>query len=349
MVRHTDADDARTETYTAAVFHAVFADPDDDEAAFELGRDLRMGFEWCDDRDIDPSDADVVDTAYTHAGTVDVDVADDERPEAVAYSAWEAGAGHDPSDTRSMSVGDVIVIDRPGDAYGFFVDRIGFEEIDVSSFPDVFGDDDQTDEDDDRDDDAIEAEARDFFGDETVDEFLSLVDDREDAIDDMAAEMDRRDGDDDRDPYDMTPTDAEIAEAFGVDDVDEITDDMVDDAVPETPERVDVSSYKTAAGAAKKTAEVLREWADFMGYDPDAVTLWDRETTAEKRGDDAWCVAWEGGPHEWAIAATGGESITAFAGPRMTSGTTPEVAGLTSGDGWVAEPHYSFDILFFNR
>lgn len=157
------------------------------------------------------------------------------------------------------------------------------------------------------------------------------------------------DEDDDRDPFDMTPTDAEIAEAFGVEDVDDITDEMLEDVdTPEPPERVDVSGYKSATGAAKKTHEALQEWAEFMGYDPEAVHLYDRDDTEDKRGVDAWCVAWEGGPYEWASALSGGTTLTGFAGPKPVYDGEPEVTGLTSGDGFDVECYYSFDLLFFD-
>jgi len=305
MVRHTDAaaDEANTNTVDATVYHRRFKTDDGDR--HEVGADLGMGFDFAtDERGIDLSDRDVVADAYVEAGTVTVDAKPSHAPEAAVYSAWEDGKGHDPGSTRSMAVGDVIVIDGVGDDFGFFVDSIGFEEIDVSPFDDVFG---------------------------------------------GHTEPNYDDTDDDRDPFDMTPTDAEVAEAFGVDDVDDITDEMLEDVdTPEPPERVDVSGYKTAAGAAKATHEALQEWADFMGYDPEAVALYDRDDTQDKRGTDAWCVAWEGGPYEWANALSGGTTLTGFAGSTMTYDGDPEVAGLTSGDGFDVECHYSFDLLFFD-
>lgn len=152
----------------------------------------------------------------------------------------------------------------------------------------------------------------------------------------------------------LTPTDAEIASAFGVDSVDEITDEMLDDVeTPDTPDTVDVSNYSTAAGAAKATAEALREWAEFYGHDPDAVEVYDLDETREVRDmasdADAWTVAWEGGPSQWATALTGGCSLSAYAGPGMGYDTDPEVDGLLGGDGFDVECYYSFDLQFYNR
>jgi len=290
MVRTTTDD-----TVEATIYHRKFSDDDGDR--HEVGADLGMGFEFAvDERGIDLSDPDVVEDAYEFAGTVEVEVKPGvEAPEAAVYSAWEDGKGHDPGSTRSMAVGDVIVIDDVGDDFGFFVDRIGFEEIDVSA----------------------------FGGEDT-------------------------DSDDGRDPFDPTPTDAEVAEAFGVDDVDDITDEMLEDVdTPEPPERVDVSGYKTASGAAKKTHESLSEWAEFLGHDADAVVL--KRPEDDYQGSGTWAVVWEGGPYEWASALTGGTTLTGFAGPRMNYDGTPEVAGLTSGEGFGVECHYSFDILFYDR
>lgn len=145
----------------------------------------------------------------------------------------------------------------------------------------------------------------------------------------------------------LTPTDEEVAAAFGVDDVDDITDEMLDDVdVPDVPDTVDVSGYKTAAGAAKKTHETIQAHADAMGFDTDAVVLYRPED--QYQGYDAWAVVWEGGPYEWAVALTGGTTLTANEGPGFGAGD-PEVEGLTSGDGFGVECHYSFDLVFFDR
>lgn len=128
-----------TTQITATVYHRKFSTDDGDR--HEVGADLGMGYEFAtDERGIDPSDPDVVADAYDKAGVVEVEVKDGvEAPESVVYSAWQNGAGHDVESTRSMAVGDVIVIEDVGDDFGFFVDRIGFEEIDVTAFADADG------------------------------------------------------------------------------------------------------------------------------------------------------------------------------------------------------------------
>ena len=118
------------------------------------------------------------------------------------------------------------------------------------------------------------------------------------------------------------------------------------------PEKVDVSGYKTAAGAAKATAKALRKWAEFYGHDADDVVLYNPDETNKKRdmhGDiDCWTVAWEGGPNEWATALTGGESLLAHT-EFGSYGNDPQVSGLLHGDGFNVECYYSFDIQFFNN
>lgn len=124
------------------------------------------------------------------------------------------------------------------------------------------------------------------------------------------------------------------------------------DETTDTPDRIDVSDYKTAHGAAKATLEALQDWAEFMGHDADEVVMFDPDETRQKRdmGTDAdvYTVAWEGGPYKWATALTGGTTMTGFAGPYMNYDGTPEVEGLTDGDGFSVECYYSFDIQFYN-
>lgn len=136
----------------------------------------------------------------------------------------------------------------------------------------------------------------------------------------------------------------------------EMTDEELEAALEdveaiEPPERLDVSDYSTAAGAAKATHKALSEWAEFYFDAGDAVLLYDPEETSRKRdmgGDvDAWTVAWEGGAYEWAFALTGGTSLTSREG--YGSGGDPEVFGFHENDDVSVEPYYSFDLQFFNR
>lgn len=113
---------------------------------------------------------------------------------------------------------------------------------------------------------------------------------------------------------------------------------------------VDLSEYKTAHGAAKKTYTTLQALAEDMGQNPDEVSFYGPEETRrvrDMRGDhDVYTVAWEGGPFEWAPAVTGGESI--YWG-EFGGSIPPEIVGILDGDGWGVECYYSFDLQFFNE
>lgn len=104
-----------------------------------------------------------------------------------------------------------------------------------------------------------------------------------------------------------------------------------------TDGRLDLSGYKTAAGAAKALHRYLQET-----YDTDEVVL--HRPDENPRGYDAWGVVWEGGPYEWAVHLLGGESLARGEFPQCTE---PEVTGFSNQQDWYAECHFSFDVQFF--
>lgn len=111
----------------------------------------------------------------------------------------------------------------------------------------------------------------------------------------------------------------------------------------ETQSGLDLSGYKTAAGAAKALYRFIRDELDAG----DNVTIWRPEEAAPKRdGHASWTVCWEAGPYHWATHLTGGESI--FSGEAWGTGNDPEVTGFSDQKEWVAEPYYSFDLQFSN-
>jgi len=272
--------------------------------------------------------------------------------------ALEGRTGDDDDDdgddsTDRFEDGDIIVI---GDK-AFSVDRIGDEKVGIE-IPDDDDGDDSTDgfEDGDR----IEIDGTDGRTDESVTIRGDVTNVTDAAVrfttdgvswyyQPASGEAYEHNGPGVVRVDDATTVDDEddrrVAEAFGVD-----TDAVDPDDYPEPPERVDVGDYKTAAGAAKKTHEALREWADYMGYNPDGVTLHDPDETNEIRdvAGRAWCVSWEGGPYEWSNALSGGEALTAFAGAKIEYGTTPEITGFVDATEWHVECYYSFDLLFYN-
>lgn len=105
-----------------AVYHHRFADPDNPDEASEFGRDVGMEWEWCEDKDVDVVGS--IDDQYLRAGVIGVKTSefdDAEEAAGLAYEAWEMGSGRDPTATRSMAVGDIMVVDGDG---AYFVDRV---------------------------------------------------------------------------------------------------------------------------------------------------------------------------------------------------------------------------------
>ena len=103
----------------ATIYHTPYGA--DDEQTAEIARDIRMGLDWFQNDAGHGPLAHVFDEVYAEAGEVDAD------DPVAAYEAWEQGEGHDPTETRSMSVGDIIVVD----GVAHFVESVGFEEVDV--------------------------------------------------------------------------------------------------------------------------------------------------------------------------------------------------------------------------
>lgn len=81
----------------------------------------------------------------------------------------------------------------------------------------------------------------------------------------------------------------------------------------------------TAARAAKATFGVIQKHAKLHGQKPEIETFI-RKPGEERHFEDAtcWCVAWEAGPYEWAVAAS-----------------------LSSAFPALVEPYYSFDLTFY--
>lgn len=100
---------------------------------------------------------------------------------------------------------------------------------------------------------------------------------------------------------------------------------------------LDLSKKKSAKAAAKALYRYLKN-----KHDANAQL---HSPSENPRGNNAWGVVWESGPYEWAIALTGGESM--YAG-EFGFGSDPEVVGFYDQDGWMAEPHFSFDLQFYD-
>ena len=108
---------------------------------------------------------------------------------------------------------------------------------------------------------------------------------------------------------------------------------------------LDLTSYKTAAGAAKAAHRKLQEYAVSIGQRADEVFI--RPPGERWEGCSGWFVCWEGGPYEWGIKVSGDYDCD---DPNQT-GAMPvplKLGCATSGlRGWMAEPYWSFSLVFY--
>lgn len=126
----TATDEVEIEVLYTTGAHTKGAEFDEDGEAFEIARDLRgFGTEAFDDFDRDPQHA--LDTAYDTL--FDATVEHDDDIDALLGNVYERlqgprtdeQLGYDGSETRSLGVGDVIVVD--GTPY--IVERFGFADL----------------------------------------------------------------------------------------------------------------------------------------------------------------------------------------------------------------------------
>ena len=99
---------------------------------------------------------------------------------------------------------------------------------------------------------------------------------------------------------------------------------------------VDLTKFKTPAGAAKALYRAVREASEAIGQKPDIeVSLMTPERSAQLGYGKAWRVMWEAGTDEWGIKASMGNfGVIAAKWDR-------------SKTDWYMEPHHSFDVGFY--
>lgn len=147
----TATDEVEIEVLYTHGAHSKRVEFDDESEAFELARDLRgFGTDAFDDFDRDPQHA--LDTAYDtlFEFTVDAELDDvhdtgdllGELYDRMQGPRTDEQIGYDGSETRSLGVGDVFVVD----GQPFMVDRIGFTDMAARYQVEL---DDSDDEDDD--------------------------------------------------------------------------------------------------------------------------------------------------------------------------------------------------------
>ena len=91
----------------------------------------------------------------------------------------------------------------------------------------------------------------------------------------------------------------------------------------------DPLKYKTKEAAAKALGEALVQYAiNSQGYSEDLargeISVWPPKRTKQYSGIEQWCVVWESGPYQWAVA----------------------MSMNISGPWGFCEPYYSFDLHF---
>ncbi len=103
---------------------------------------------------------------------------------------------------------------------------------------------------------------------------------------------------------------------------------------------LDLSTYKTPAGAAKALYKYLREICEGWGYNADIEMNLLTPAESEALGlGKCWRVMWESGPYEWGVYLSGG-------GDFLNETYRNESPVTYENDNWYLEPHYSFDVGF---
>lgn len=109
-------------------------------------------------------------------------------------------------------------------------------------------------------------------------------------------------------------------------------------------DQLDLSGYSSANGAAKAAARKLRDIAEELGQDPEAVTV----EKVDGRFGEHWAVSWREGPVNWAVVLTGGESLFADENPSVRQGQNePQITGFHESDGFHIECTNGHTLAFY--
>jgi len=107
--------------------------------------------------------------------------------------------------------------------------------------------------------------------------------------------------------------------------------------------KLNLSNYKTSAGAAKALHKFICEKAKELDQKPEIEVLLLTPARSKELGyGEAWRVMWEAGPYQWASRVIGGASI--YSG-ELGVEAEPQIIGFDSIY-WKVSNHYSFDIGF---
>ena len=107
---------------------------------------------------------------------------------------------------------------------------------------------------------------------------------------------------------------------------------------------LDLTSYKTAAGAAKAAHRKLREYCEYLGMNPD-IEVFIKPPSENWQGCGGWFVCWESGPYDWGIKVSGDYD---WDDPDQTGRMpVPLKCDPAQRVGWMAEPYWSFSLVFY--
>ena len=279
----TATDEVEIEVLYTHGAHSKGVEFDDESEAFELARDLRgFGTDAFDDFDRDPQHA--LDTAYDtlFEFTVDAELDDvhdagdllGELYDRMQGPRRDEQIGYDGSETRSLGVGDVIVVD----GQPFMVDRIGFTDMAARYHVEY---DDEDDSDDDPElvtDGGVDEETLDAQGSLLTSHLMSLAPVRsagrkqgtldatvtvEGTVDDLPAHLFRV-----ADRFDLNVVHRETArKGRGVETVVEICSDERRDTVLDYCEKYDRDVQVLADSGPELAADGGRDPVTFDGYD----------------------------------------------------------------------------------
>ena len=114
------------------------------------------------------------------------------------------------------------------------------------------------------------------------------------------------------------------------------------------PSKLDLTKYATAAGAAKALYKKLREHAERMGQNPDIeVSLFRPGDDYEGCDNGGWHVVWEAGPYEWGIKLSGDYDCDKGRGSDFVGFPARLPYPRTYETSWMAEPWWSFSLVFY--
>lgn len=116
---------------------------------------------------------------------------------------------------------------------------------------------------------------------------------------------------------------------------------------------LDLSKYKSAAGAAKALYALVCKKCKAYGMTPEIECRLMAPKESETFGyGKTWHVIWGSGPFEWGVGMSGSSVFSFYEWDRRYVGAydgkgTPDVVGILGGKGWHLETYRGFDVGFW--